>query len=63
MTQEPEMITSILGHPPQYWFELERRFEAVAIPNGVGLLTEIVELRGKVSFYESRIKQMAALIK
>lgn len=62
MMSFPE-ITQFMGHDLKYWSELERRFNAGAGPDGEALLKEVIELRGKVSFYESRIKQMAAMIK
>lgn len=49
------------GHPLTYWIELERRFQH-ALPNGEELLDEIVQLQGKVAFYEARIRQMVRLL-
>lgn len=57
-----EMVTELMGHPISYWAELARRFEMEAGPTAPALLHEIVELRGKVAFYESRIEQMATLL-
>lgn len=51
--------TEWLGHSPQYWAELDRRFQNEAGPTAAALLQEIVDLRGKIAFYESRIEQMA----
>lgn len=46
---------NFLGHPINYWLELERK----TLQSGTtDLLQEIADLRSKVSFYESRIKQM-----
>ena len=51
-----------LGHPPKYWLELERRFKA---ENGGlranDLLEEVIELRGRIAFYESRIDEMVKI--
>ena len=47
----------VFGHSHQYWMELETRFQE-AVPNGPALLDEIVRLRGRVAFYEERIRQM-----
>jgi len=49
-----------LGNPMNYWIELQRRVElgaADALEKKV-LIQEIADLRGKVSFYESRIDQI-----
>lgn len=48
-------MDEFLGHPIKYWVELERK----QLQSGTSdLIQEIADLRGKVSFYESRIKQM-----
>lgn len=44
-----------LGHPISYWLELQKRADKLDV---VDLLDEIAELRGKVSFYESRFDQI-----
>ena len=44
-----------LGHDANYWLELERK--AVKL-EAVDFLEEIAKLRGKVSYYESRIKEI-----
>ena len=46
----------VFGHSHQYRMELETRFQE-AVPNGPALLDEIVRLRGRVAFYEERIRQ------
>ena len=55
-------LGQILGHTFRYWTELDERFR-VAVPNGPDMLEEIVTLRGKLAFYESRIADMAAVMK
>lgn len=53
----------ILGHRIEYWQELEERFAAANPGKRVeanGLLMEVIDLRSRGAFYESRIKQMAA---
>ena len=47
----------VFGLSHQYRMELETRFQE-AVPNGPALLDEIVRLRGRVAFYEERIRQM-----
>lgn len=47
--------TLFLGHTPEFWLELEQR---AINENRVSDINEIAELRAKVSFYESRIKDM-----
>lgn len=44
-----------LGHDVKYWLELEKRVLTLGVMN---YLEEIAILRAKVSFYESRIKEM-----
>lgn len=54
--------TMFLGHPVSFWIELKRRADEKLI-DGDGyskLLAEIASLRGKVSFYESRVTQLYA---
>jgi|HubBroStandDraft_2_1064218.scaffolds.fasta_scaffold1076014_2 hypothetical protein len=55
-------MTEFLGHTVQYWLELEMRFSKESGMDAPALLNEIVELGAKVRFYESRIRQMAALM-
>lgn len=49
-----------LGKPLAYWLELQRRIDAHGIDclQNERLLSEIIELRGKLNLYESRIKEM-----
>lgn len=48
-----------MGHEHGYWLELQRKAETL---NAVHLLEEIATLRSKVSFYESRIKEMEVIM-
>ena len=48
-------MDTFLGHTIQYWIELQKKARQL---NVVKLLEEIAELRGKVSFYESRLDEM-----
>ena len=56
------MTEFFLGHPVIYWIELERRAKTEGGLSTPRLLDEIAALRAKVSFYESRIKEMARLL-
>ena len=49
-----------LGRPFSYWWELQRRFDQqCAHPvEAADLLQEIATLRGLVSYYESRVREM-----
>ena len=54
-------IDSYLGKKYSYWLELNKRISEAPnldILEVERLLNEIIELRGKVDFYESRIKEM-----
>lgn len=52
-----------LGKSIEYWIELQSKVDVIDNGNVIeGLLLEVRELRGKVGFYESRIKQMADAI-
>lgn len=44
-----------LGQEIKYWVELQKKAEELGV---VDWLKEIAELRAKVGFYESRIKEM-----
>ena len=44
-----------LGHTVKYWLELQQQVDTLNLKD---MIREIAELRSKVSFYESRIKQM-----
>jgi len=44
-----------LGHNMGYWLELERHAKELSVTH---LITEIANLRAKLSFYESRIEEM-----
>ena len=47
------------GHPISYWLELDRRFKNGYTLSSDRLIEEIATLRGRVSFYEARIREMA----
>jgi hypothetical protein len=51
-----------LGESIGYWIELRRRVEMTGLTSirTSALVAEINELRGRLSFYESRIKEMNA---
>ena len=48
-----------LGKPMKYWLELERLPKKMKYE---GLILEIANLRSRVSFYESRIEEMARFV-
>lgn len=52
-----------LNQSAEFWIALQERFEAEVRPNASDMLEEIVMLRGKVAFYESRIAQMADVMR
>jgi hypothetical protein len=52
-------MDTFLGHSISYWTELEKMADKLEVRD---YIQEIVDLKGKVSFYESRIKQMADLM-
>jgi hypothetical protein len=45
----------LFGKSMKYWIELQKKAEKLDV---VDYLMEISELRGKVSFYESRIEEL-----
>lgn len=53
-------METYLGHDAKYWLELEKKAREL---NVVDFIEEIVSLRGKVNFYESRIEQLANFMK
>jgi len=56
---------TILGHPIGFWLELRRMYEE-NLGRSLGserLILEIADLRKRVSFYESRISEMAEIMK
>jgi hypothetical protein len=60
----PVVESLFLGHTFKYWNELNSKAEAIHdgslyLPR---LLEEIAELRGKVSFYEARVKESHAFM-
>jgi hypothetical protein len=50
-----EDLTKFMGYPVDYWLELHKHAKEMKT---VDLIEEIAKLRGKLNFYESRIKQM-----
>mgnify|MGYP001573552995 CR=1 FL=1 len=54
---------TFFGRPIEYWTELQARFDkAQAQPLEVAdLLQEVALMRGKISYYEDCIKQMAKI--
>jgi hypothetical protein len=50
-----------MGHPFNYWRELQERLEIEA-PETEDLIQEIADLKGKVAFYESRIAACAVVM-
>lgn len=56
------METRMFGKTPQELAEIIRWWETGATPEADTLMREVLKLRGKVSFYESRIAQLAAVI-
>ena len=58
-------MDTFLGRPVKYWCELQIKFDKEhARPlETADLLEEIALLRAKVSYYEDRIRQMAAFAK
>jgi len=48
-------METFLGHKIEYWLELQRKAKELGV---VHYLEEIATLRGKVSFYESRIDEL-----
>lgn len=53
--------TLFMGKPFNYWVELERKVTGGEVEKQE-LLLEIAKIRGKLDFYESRIKQLAAMM-
>lgn len=56
-------MEQFLGEPVPYWIELNRRFSELNPGDWLRcreLLKEVIELQGKVAFYESRIREMAS---
>ncbi len=49
------MEDQFLGKPIKYWIELDKNIKEMSYE---GLIKELVELRGKISFYESRIQEI-----
>lgn len=56
------MPTLFMDKPVEYWLEIERRLNENATLDAQKLLGEVVQLRGKISYYEARIAEMATLL-
>jgi hypothetical protein len=57
------MSIFFLGRTYEYWTELERRITSEQDGYRASeLLQEVVELRGKLAFYEARIREMATIL-
>jgi plasmid maintenance system antidote protein VapI len=54
-------MDTYLGHTADYWLELQLRVDILG-RSDEKYIKEIAELKGKISFYESRIKEMNALL-
>ncbi len=52
------MESLYMGHTAEYWIELKKRAEKEMLPQAQELLREVIALRGKVNYYESRVKEM-----
>lgn len=55
--------TQFLGHSVEYWCDLQKRTEKH--PDGVRaaeLLEEVIALRGRLAFFETRVREMATLM-
>jgi len=50
-------MEEFLGHSIGYWLELQKRVDEKDVKRGADI-EEIVWLRGKISYYESRMKEM-----
>ena len=48
-----------LGKPFGYWIEVSKRIDSLNVSD---FIKEIADLRGKVSFYEERVRQMNELM-
>ncbi len=60
-----ETITTLCGRDVRYWIELQKKIEQDENykPRIEDLLIEIRQLRGKINFYESRVKEMFSQIR
>lgn len=50
------MLDTFMGEPIEYWMELQKKAEALKVTD---FIREIAELRATVSFYESRLDDIA----
>lgn len=53
------MPSTYLGHTQQYWLELQARADTL---DATRLIEEIVRLRGKLNFVESRVQEMRRIL-
>jgi hypothetical protein len=55
----------LLGKPIEYWVDVQARIDELNLSSLMdevhALSQEVTKLRGKVSFYESRVKQMHSI--
>jgi hypothetical protein len=54
------MEDKFLGHTVQYWLELNKRPKEIKAEE---LIEEIVELKGQLSFVQSRLEQISQILK
>lgn len=52
-------MDKFLGHSIGYWIKLNSQARSLGIDK---YIEEIVELRGKIHFYESRLREMAKIL-
>ena len=53
--------TTFLGHPVSFWRELKAQADQKFPCGYERIMAENMELRGKVSFYETRIRELVAV--
>jgi hypothetical protein len=54
------MIELFMGKPYSFWQELRARSEVT--DEDISLINEVLVLRGKVSYYESRVLEMSRVM-
>lgn len=59
MDGKKDYLDKYLGEKPNFWLELKKDAEKEGKTN---YIREIANLRGKISFYESRIKEMSEIM-
>jgi hypothetical protein len=55
-----ERVELFMGEPYSFWAELRTRSEVTE--EDISLINEVLVLRGKVSYYESRILEMSKVM-